>query len=301
MNLHLRFHGRGGEGVKLASRIVSRAAFLAGCTVQDSPLYGAERRGAPVVAFARISDRPILDRGYIDTPDVVMVMDASLLGLADAAVLHGVRAHTAVVVNTPLVANELRDRFGIGGIVLTYDLSTMALQQLGHHHLSAPVAGVAAKLAGVCTRAQLLMAIDIELTEIGVTKERIECNAAISAAAFDATETLTFDETTPTAPRLDVKAFAFPRLPARIAAPSISVAATSAQRHMQGWRTQRPLIDLLRCTRCFFCFALCPDGAIHLDADHFPIVDYEHCKGCLICVEECPPKAIHAAREEVAA
>jgi pyruvate ferredoxin oxidoreductase gamma subunit len=68
----IRLHGRGGEGVKLASRIVSRAAFLAGRTVQDSPLYGAERRGAPVVAFVRFSDGgPIAERGYIERPDAV--------------------------------------------------------------------------------------------------------------------------------------------------------------------------------------------------------------------------------------
>ncbi|MDH5576003.1 MAG: 2-oxoacid:acceptor oxidoreductase family protein, partial [Nitrospirota bacterium] len=58
--IRIRFHGRGGHGVKTASRIVGTAAFLAGYQVQDSPIYGAERRGAPVTAFTRIDTTSIL-------------------------------------------------------------------------------------------------------------------------------------------------------------------------------------------------------------------------------------------------
>jgi 2-oxoacid:acceptor oxidoreductase delta subunit (pyruvate/2-ketoisovalerate family) len=68
-------------------------------------------------------------------------------------------------------------------------------------------------------------------------------------------------------------------------------------RHTDGWRVYRPLIDRPHCTRCFLCFALCPEGAIHLDADNYPIIDYDHCKGCLVCVAECPPQVISAVRE----
>ncbi|MGR3301353.1 MAG: 2-oxoacid:acceptor oxidoreductase family protein, partial [Candidatus Scalindua sp.] len=55
----IRFYGRGGQGMKTASRIVGTASFLEGFFVQDSPLYGAERRGAPMVAFTRLSKEPI--------------------------------------------------------------------------------------------------------------------------------------------------------------------------------------------------------------------------------------------------
>ena len=67
-----------------------RAAFLAGWNVQDSPLYGAERRGAPVVAFTRFADGPIRERGYIQKADAVVVMDAWLLERPEATVLDGV-------------------------------------------------------------------------------------------------------------------------------------------------------------------------------------------------------------------
>src|SRR6266545_4837640 len=77
--LRIRFHGRGGQGMKTASRIVGTAAFWEGRYAQDSPIYGAERRGAPMVALTRIADEPILERGLIATPDLVVVADETLL------------------------------------------------------------------------------------------------------------------------------------------------------------------------------------------------------------------------------
>ena len=75
----IRFHGRGGQGMKTASRIVGTAAFRQGYYAQDSPVYGAERRGAPMVAFTRFDSRPVLERGLVTAPDLVVVADASLL------------------------------------------------------------------------------------------------------------------------------------------------------------------------------------------------------------------------------
>jgi 2-oxoacid:acceptor oxidoreductase delta subunit (pyruvate/2-ketoisovalerate family) len=91
--------------------------------------------------------------------------------------------------------------------------------------------------------------------------------------------------------------FIVPRLPASIAAPAVLAGGTSALQTTGGWRVSRPVIDLAHCTRCFLCFALCPEGAIHLDAENYPVVDYDHCKGCLVCVRECPPQVIAEVRE----
>jgi 2-oxoacid:acceptor oxidoreductase delta subunit (pyruvate/2-ketoisovalerate family) len=77
----------------------------------------------------------------------------------------------------------------------------------------------------------------------------------------------------------------------------VLASGTSALRTTEGWRVSRPVIDLGRCTRCFLCFALCPEGAIRLDTENYPIIDYDHCKGCLVCVTECPPRAIAEVRE----
>ena len=82
--------------------------------------------------------------------------------------------------------------------------------------------------------------------------------------------------------------------------PAIEAPGTSSLRRTSGWRAYRPQINLSHCSRCFLCFALCPDGAIYLDEEHYPWVDYKHCKGCLVCVHECPAEAIREIREAVA-
>jgi pyruvate ferredoxin oxidoreductase gamma subunit len=301
---HLRFHGRGGEGVKLASRIVSRTAFLAGLTVQDSPLYGAERRGAPVVAFARLSDGPIHERGYIEAPDAVVVMDHSLLVHTDAPVLQGLDESSLVLVNSAHSGEELKARHaphGMRGRVVSLDVSAIALERLGHHLLSAPVAGFTVKTAKLAQWERLAEAVRIELEEVGLDRGLIERNLEATRQAFEMAPAVGFPPRRRRASGLaSATPFVLPHLPARIAAPSIDTEATAALRTTEGWRVYRPVIQLERCTRCFLCFALCPEGAIQLDAQHYPVVDYDHCKGCLVCVTECPPQVIQQVREEAA-
>lgn len=297
---HVRFHGRGGQGVKLASRIVSRTLFLAGYTTQDSPIYGAERRGAPVVAFVRFGGGPILERGYIANPDVVAVMDDTLLGHPEAGVLDGLDATSLVLVNSRQDASILRDRHAIAGRVVTRDLSTLAIEALGHHLLSAPIAGFTVKTTGLASWELLATAIRAELAEAGLTEELIGRNLSVTRTVFEAAVTIGLPQRRPAAAAAVPEPFVLPRLPALAAAPSIVAQGTSALRTTEGWREYRPVIELDRCTRCFLCFALCPEGAIRLDAEHYPVIDYAHCKGCLVCVAECPPAAIARVREEAA-
>lgn len=94
----IRIHGRGGQGGVTAAELLARAAFKEGKWVQSFPFFGAERRGAPVKAFARISDRPILVRSQIYTPDYVIVLDPHLLKIVN--VTEGLKRDGAVVVNT---------------------------------------------------------------------------------------------------------------------------------------------------------------------------------------------------------
>jgi 2-oxoacid:acceptor oxidoreductase gamma subunit (pyruvate/2-ketoisovalerate family) len=75
----IRFHGRGGQGMKTASRILGTAFFFEGFEVQDAPLYGAERRGAPVFAYVRAGRETINERGIIKVPDLVVVADDTLV------------------------------------------------------------------------------------------------------------------------------------------------------------------------------------------------------------------------------
>ena len=87
--LRIRLHGRGGQGIKTASQILGSAGFLSGCQAQDFPLYGAERRGAPIVAYTRIAPEFILERGPIARPDLILVGDETLLDDPASAPISG--------------------------------------------------------------------------------------------------------------------------------------------------------------------------------------------------------------------
>ncbi|MFI5396523.1 MAG: 2-oxoacid:acceptor oxidoreductase family protein [Candidatus Binatia bacterium] len=297
---HIRFHGRGGEGVKLASRIVSRALFLGGLNVQDSPLYGAERRGAPVVAFTRFSEGPIHERGYIEKPEVAVLMDHSLLNHPEAAVLAGLDETSLLLVNSTHTEHDLKERYQTPARVATLDITSIALDLLGHQLLSAPIAGFTAKAAGLARQDQVAEAVQTELAAVGLSQDLIERNLRATQRAYDATASVGLSEPRQAPPTAAHRPFVIPRLPARTATPIISAEATSLLRTTEGWRVYRPIIERGLCTRCFICFALCPEGAIQLDPQNYPIIDYAHCKGCLVCMTECPPRAISDLREDAA-
>ncbi len=83
--VEIRFHGRGGAGAVTSAELLALAAIEEGKYAQAFPSFGPERRGAPVVAFCRISDRPVTIRANIYEPDIVMVLDASLLRIVNVA------------------------------------------------------------------------------------------------------------------------------------------------------------------------------------------------------------------------
>jgi 2-oxoisovalerate ferredoxin oxidoreductase gamma subunit len=95
----LRIHGRGGQGAVIASKILASALFLEGKHVQSFPSFGVERRGAPVTAFLRSSDGPILLRCEITEPDALIVLDPTLVGAVD--VVAGLQPGGAILVNSP--------------------------------------------------------------------------------------------------------------------------------------------------------------------------------------------------------
>jgi pyruvate ferredoxin oxidoreductase gamma subunit len=83
--IEIRFHGRGGQGAVTSAELLALAAIEEGKYAQAFPSFGPERRGAPVLAFCRISDEPIRIRANIYEPDIVVVLDASLLKIVNVA------------------------------------------------------------------------------------------------------------------------------------------------------------------------------------------------------------------------
>ena len=147
--LRLRFHGRGGQGAKVASRVLGTAAFLEGYYAQDFPLYGAERRGAPIAAFTRISEEPIMERGVISEPDIVIVMDKTLLYDPRVMPVSGLKKGGIVFINTPQSPEEARAEYKISGQIITMDITTICLEILKRTVLSTLAGAVASKIAGL--------------------------------------------------------------------------------------------------------------------------------------------------------
>ena len=115
----IRFHGRGGQGMKTASRILGTAFFLAGYEVQDAPRYGAERRGAPIFAYVRADKAPINERGIINHPDLVIVADESLVPVPAAGVLAGITENTLMLINSSEKEQTWKARLNHSGTILT--------------------------------------------------------------------------------------------------------------------------------------------------------------------------------------
>ncbi len=293
MIIRIRFHGRGGQGAKTASRILGTAAFNEGLNVQDSPVYGSERRGAPVAAFTRISDGEILERGFIFEPDVVIVMDDTLMNDFVARPLEGLRSGGIEFVNAPVALEEMSG--GRSDIKLvTQDLTTHVVKVFGKPLLSVVSACVAARLVSVISEEAVLSAVESELKDLGVKEELIGQNLELAKWSYHSVEPQILDTRELPSKRSLV--------PLEIVIggddlQDIVSVGNSRLRRTGNWRIFKPTIDYKKCTDCMICFAYCPESAIVLGPDKRLAIDYENCKGCLICFKECPPKAISFERE----
>jgi pyruvate ferredoxin oxidoreductase gamma subunit/2-oxoisovalerate ferredoxin oxidoreductase gamma subunit len=120
----IRFHGRGGQGTVVASILLAKAYFNAGYYVQSFPLFGVERRGAPVEAYLRLDKKKILVRSNVYTPHHVIIQDPNLLELVD--VTSGLRSGGWILINTPRLPENIN---AFSGYQLAYvDATQIALK-----------------------------------------------------------------------------------------------------------------------------------------------------------------------------
>jgi pyruvate ferredoxin oxidoreductase gamma subunit len=297
----LRFHGRGGQGMKTASRILGSAFFLAGFEVQDAPRYGAERRGAPIFAYVRADRRRINERGVIRRPDLVVVADETLVLIPAAGVLEGISARTVLLISTTEKAEVWRERLRLAGPVLTLTRAAALTDPLELRYLGAACAGAAARLVGVIPRDSLAQAIRAELAHLGARVLARDLEVALEAYDLLAEHAGCVQEAPadPADPYEQPRWIDLPFDEAGLSAPDIFAPASSERVPTGLWRTVRPVIDYAHCHRCaWICSTLCPDSAMGIDEAGYPQIDYEHCKGCLICMASCPSHAIRAVPEE---
>jgi pyruvate ferredoxin oxidoreductase gamma subunit len=160
--LEIRWHGRGGQGAKTAAAMVAEVAVEAGKFAQAAPEYGAEREGAPIKAYTRISGTGIRVHDAIYFPDIVMVLDDTLLESQDVA--SGLSEDGIVMVNTKKSPSEVREILGLQGrSIYTIDATAIALEEIGRPIPNTVMTGVLCAVTGVVDAEQIKKDIDKKL------------------------------------------------------------------------------------------------------------------------------------------
>ena len=127
--LEVRWHGRGGLGAVTSAELVARAAIEEGRYAQSFPSFGPERRGAPVMAFLRIGDEFIRMRTDVTEPEIVVVLDPTLLRVVDVTL--GLKENGKIVVNSRKSPGQLKSDFGFKWPVASVDASKIARETIG--------------------------------------------------------------------------------------------------------------------------------------------------------------------------
>ena len=178
--LAIRFHGRGGQGAVVASKLLAAALFREGWQVQAFPSFGAERTGAPVAAFLRADARRISIHSHIYDPDHVIVLDPLLLDTVDVAA--GLKADGVILVNStrPPDALALPARFRVA----TCDATAIAVRH-GLGTRTNPIVNTA--IAGALVALVPLVTLDSLLAAVPeVVPLKVEANQAAARDAFEA-------------------------------------------------------------------------------------------------------------------
>ena len=123
----IRIHGRGGQGAVMAARMLASAFVTEGKHVASFPMYGFERRGAPVVAFTRIDDKPIREKTQIYNPDCLVVIDPGLMTLP--TLFNGLKPEGILILNSPKpLTDHPNDNLKIGGVI---NATQIAMEEIG--------------------------------------------------------------------------------------------------------------------------------------------------------------------------
>jgi len=143
--IEIRLHGRGGQGSVTAAELLAVAAFDDGKEAQAFPAFGVERRGAPVMAFCRISDGPIRLRTQIYDPDYVIVQDPTLMDSVN--VLAGLKPGGTVLINSEHKSEDLN--LNTKARVVAFPATQIALEELGRPIMNTVLLGAFAGLSGM--------------------------------------------------------------------------------------------------------------------------------------------------------
>lgn len=298
--LEVRFHGRGGQGAVTAAELVAQAAIAENRYAQGFPNFGAERRGAPVTAYLRVSDRPICLREKIDSPDVVVVLDPSLLSTVD--VCEGLKKGGTILLNSPPEKAEkfeaLRSKYHLA----VADASRIAIEALGVPIVNTAMIGALVRATDIVRMESLNEAVKHRFGRLADKNLSAIKRASEEMTLIRMPDNLSQQGTAENLPdRMDLKMtidalhiWSDLEIGCDIVNPG-----NTLDFHTGNWRTTgRPVTDHSKCSKCGLCWILCPDTVYYANEEGYFEWNDRYCKGCGICVEQCPRKAIEMRGEE---
>jgi pyruvate ferredoxin oxidoreductase gamma subunit len=146
--LEIRWHGRGGQGAKTGAFLLAESMIEQGKYAQGFPDYGPERMGAPIRGYNRISDDPIRVHSGVQSPDIVIVLDPTLI--ATGTITEGLKPESVLIVNSHESAEEVKKQLGVdGNRVFTVDATGIALTEMGRPIPNTPMIGALLKVTGL--------------------------------------------------------------------------------------------------------------------------------------------------------
>ncbi len=178
--IEIRFHGRGGQGAVTAAEILAKAVFEEGKYSQAFPSFGVERRGAPVTAFARISDNPIRRRYQIYEPKYVVVLDETLADVVNLT--SGLKDDGSILVNTERTTIPSLEEKNIE--TFTVDATQVALDTIGRNIVNTIMLGFLSAKTGVVSLDSLLKIID-DTFPAKIAKSNKEATEAVYNACVE--------------------------------------------------------------------------------------------------------------------
>ncbi|MHC1605407.1 MAG: 2-oxoacid:acceptor oxidoreductase family protein [Candidatus Methanofastidiosia archaeon] len=180
--IEIRWHGRGGQGAVTVSELFAETAMLEGNYIQAFPEFGPERMGAPIKAFTRISDEPIKIHSHVYSPNIVVVLDPTLLGQVD--VTQGLSKDGIILVNYPKNAEELKEVLNFDGKIYAVDATKIAVEKIGRAMANTSCAGALVKVTDLIKLKNLLKVTQEKFRE-KLSEKAVMANLEAIKAAYE--------------------------------------------------------------------------------------------------------------------
>jgi len=309
-----------------SAELVAQAAIAEDRFAQAFPSFGPERRGAPVVAYLRVSDTQIRNRTAIQEPDVVIVLDPALPGIVE--VDKGLKEGGIAVINSNRSPEELRKQYGLNCKLAVVNANRIAREEIGRVITNTTMLGAFLMATRTVKRDTLSEMVTNRFGPIAPRNIKACMRAFDETVIDDAVAPGTYPRPSKTGGKEIVTPDGKPRQSVGVPWQDLNLGMSShsgsARHFLTGdWRSSRPVWVYAGketgCVACGMCTVFCPEGCLKMvpigetefglkQVEHFkpehlgpdslvPMADLDYCKGCGICAQECWTSCITMVEE----